>query len=129
MAKKKPLIKIESFGRYSKWNKESRELPHIEEFTEEIIAREDVEFGMILHISGGKGIKLDYRIKHPPFKDKTGNIETDFTGVYYINSNDYRFYIGDCIWTPIEDKCGTWHIIIELEKSIVAEKKFLLKQS
>jgi hypothetical protein len=74
-------------------------------------------------------MKLDYKIKHPSFKDKFGNIEADFTGVYHVNSNDYRFYIGDCIWKPIEDKCGTWHIIVEHEKTIIAERKFLVKQS
>lgn len=129
MAKKKPQIKIESFGRYTNWNRGSKELPHIEEFTEEIIAKEDVEFGMILHIVGGKGIKLNYCIKHPPFKDDSGNPEPDFTGEYYINSNDYRFYIGDCIWAPAEDKCGIWIIIVEHEQRIIAEKKFLIKQS
>ena len=129
MAKKKPHIKIESFGRYSGWIKGSRELPHIDEFTEEIVAKEDVEFGMILHIIGGKGIKLDYCIKHPPFKDVKGNPEPDFKGEFYINSNDYRFYIGDCIWKPIDDKCGIWQIIVKQEESIIAEKKFWVKQS
>lgn len=55
-------------------------------------------------------MKLDYIIKHPPFKNDAGNIEPDFTGEYYVNSNQYEFYIGDCIWNPVEDKVGIWEI-------------------
>ncbi len=128
MPKKRLQIRVESFGRYSNWERGSKELPHIMDFTEEIPAVEQVEFGMVLHIKGGKGIKLDYCIKHPPFKGEPEKPEPAFTGEYYINSNDYRFYIGDCIWAPVEDKCGIWHIIVEYNKNIVAEKKFLVKQ-
>ncbi len=124
MGKRKPIIKIDSFGKYSKWDRSSKELPHIEEFTEEIPAIDGNEFGMVLHISGGRGVKLDFCIKHPPFKDKNGNVEPDFIGEYHVNSNDYRFYIGDCIWLPVEDKVGIWHILVELDGKTIAEKKF-----
>lgn len=124
MAKRKPKITIESFGRYSKWDRTSRKLPHIEEFTETIPAVEGNEFGMVLHITGGRGIKLNYCIKHPPFKSSDGKIEPDFTGKYYINSNDHKFYIGDCIWLPVEDKTGIWYIYVEWDGVKVAEKKF-----
>ena len=110
MPRKKSKIKLESFGRYSKWERGSRELPKILEFTNQIEAIDGNEFGFILKIEGGKGMKLDYIIKHPPFKNDAGNIEPDFTGEYYVNSNQYEFYIGDCIWNPVEDKVGIWEI-------------------
>lgn len=123
-SKKHPKIKIESFGRYSKWNRNSKELPKILEFTDTIISEEGIEFGMILHITGGKGSKMDYRIKHPPFKDSDGIIEPDFTGTYLVNTNDYKFYIGDCIWLPLDDKVGDWIVQVEYEGKVVAEHKF-----
>jgi hypothetical protein len=123
-SRKHPKIKIESFGRFSNWNRTSKELPQILEFTNTIKAKQGNEFGIILHISAGKGTKLDYCIKHPPFKDMKGNIEPEFTGTYFINSNDYRFYIGDCIWLPVEDKIGPWEILVEWEGEIIAQQIF-----
>lgn len=123
-SKKHPKIKVESFGRYSKWDRGSRVLPKILEFTTSIKAEEEAEFGMILHITAGKGSKLKYCIQHPPFKDAEGNVEPDFTGEFLVNSNDYKFYIGDCIWLPLEDKVGKWIVSVEFESEIVAEKQF-----
>lgn len=122
MRNKKLEIKIDSYGRYSKWNRGSKELPVILEFTNIIEAAEGNEFGMILIIKGGKGLKLDYCIKHPPFHDSKGNPEPDFTGEYYVNSNDFRFFIGDCIWLPIEDKVGEWSIFVYHNGKTIASK-------
>lgn len=125
-SKKHPKIKIDSYGQYSKWDRGSRELPKIKAFTQTIKAEEGNEFGMILHITSGKGAKIYYRIQHPPFRDATGNIEPDFTGEYLVNSNDYKFYIGDCIWLPVDDKVGKWVVSVEFEGKIVAEKEFMV---
>ncbi len=124
MPRKKPLIKTESYGRYSAWDRNSRELPQILEFTNIIQAIEGNEFGMILKIEGGKGMKLDYCIKHPPFRDAAGRIEPDFTGEYYVNTNNYSFYLGDCIWLPVEDKTGIWEVSIAYEGKILASQTF-----
>ena len=124
MPKKKPQFKIESYGRYSAWKKGSRELPKILEFTDVIKAVEGNEFGMILKITGGRGIRLDYCIKHPPFRDAKGNIEPDFTGEYFVHSNQHEFYLGDCIWLPLEDKTGKWEIIVYFMGKEVARKQF-----
>lgn len=123
-SKRKPKIIIDSFGRYSKWNRSSRELPKILEFTENIESVEGNEFGMVLHILGGRGIHLEYCIKHPPFTDKYGNPEPDFTGEYVVKSNDNKFYIGDSIWLPVEDKVGIWEVIVRHNAEIIASKKF-----
>ena len=121
---KKLKAEIESYGLYSKWDRESRELPKIIEFTTHIEGKADNEFGMVLRILKGKGASIKYCIKHPPFKDNEGNIEPDFTGEYLVTSNDYRFYIGDCIWEPVEDKKGIWEILVYYIDEIVASKKF-----
>lgn len=124
MPKKKPKIKLESFGRYSKWEKDSRQLPKILEFTNTIEAVEGNEFGLILKIERGKGIKLHYIIKHPPFRNEKGKPEPDFTGEYFVNSNQHEFYIGDCIWLPVKDKVGIWEIIVYHEGRIIASQVF-----
>lgn len=123
-SKKHPKSKVESFGRYSKWKRGTKELPQILEFTNTIKSVEGNEFGMVLHITGGKGAKLDYCIKHPPFTDAKGNIEPDFTGTYLVNTNDYKFFIGDCIWLPVEDKVGDWIVRVEFEGKLIAEHTF-----
>lgn len=123
-SKKRPKIKVESFGRYTPWNRESKDLPKILEFTNTIKSEDGNEFGMILHITGGKGSKLDYRIVHPTFRNANGDIETDFTGNYLVNTNDYKFFIGDCIWLPVEDKVGEWIVQVEFEGKLIAEQKF-----
>ncbi len=100
-------VKIDSYdGRYTKWEHDSKKLPEIRAYTNTIEAIEGNEFGMILRIIYGKGLKLDFCIKHPPFQNAKGNQEPDFKGEHFVNSNDLRFYIGDCIWPPVEDKVG-----------------------
>lgn len=124
MPRKKPKIRIESYGRYSRWERGNRKLPKILEFTQTIEAIEGNEFGMILKIEGGKGMRLDFCIKHPPFRDESGNLEPDFTGEYFVNSNRYEFYIGDCIWLPVEDKIGAWEIMVSHDGQELARKVF-----
>jgi hypothetical protein len=122
--KKKPDIRIDTYGRYSAWDTSTKELPEILEFTETIEAAEGNEFGMVLRIRGGKGLKLAFCIKHPPFIGKRGKPEPDFTGEYYVNSNDFRFFIGDGIRPPAEDKAGKWEIFVYFEGEIIASRSF-----
>ena len=124
MTKRKPKITLESFGRYSKWEKTNRKLPKILEFTNIIEAVEGNEFGLIMKIEGGKGIKLDYTIRHPSFKNEAGLTEPDFMGEYYVTSNQHEFYVGDCIGLPVEDKVGLWEINVCCNEKIIISKKF-----
>lgn len=126
MPKRKVQYQIISYGEYTKWNRDSKELPRIIAFKTRMKADIDKEFGMILNIKGARGKSLEYRIKHPPFKDKNGHIEPDFTGVYQIPGNDFNFFIGDCIWEPIDDKIGNWTVSVKFEGKLIAEKTFLL---
>ena len=104
MPRLKPEFEICSFGLYTAWDRESKELPKIRKHTLEINAETGVEFGLILSVKKAKGEVLEYRIDHPPFTDEQGNIAPPFEGTYYISSNDFRFFLGDTVWEPVEDR-------------------------
>lgn len=116
-----------SYGEYSKWDRESREIPKILNFSTEIKAGIGTEFGYVLHVKQGKSEKITFKIDHPPFKDEDGNVRPPFTGEHYIRTNDYEFYLGDCIWEPLHDKLGRWDITTYYQGKVIAYKSFLLK--
>ena len=126
MARKKVDIELYSYGQYTQWSRNSRKLPKIVDITDVIEAEIGTEFGYILKIKKGKGKKLKFIIIHPPFTDDKGEVMPDFTGEYYINSNDYEFFLGDCIWEPLEDKLGYWRLITYLDGQIIADKTLQL---
>ena len=126
MSKKKIDIELYSYGEYSRWDRNSRELPRIINITETIEAEIGTEFGYVLKIKKAKGKKLEFRIIHPPFNDENGQLMPDFTGEYFIGSNDYSFFLGDCIWEPLEDKLGDWRLITYYEGKVIADKTLRL---
>ena len=123
-SKKMFEVVIESYGLYTQWKGGSRDLPKIIEFTSVIKAYEGNEFGVILRIRKGKGVKLDYYIKRPAVNDEHNITENDYTGMHIVRSNDYKFFIGDCIDYPVQDKLGKWIISIYSESILLAEKSF-----
>jgi hypothetical protein len=123
-SKKKFEVVIESYGLYTQWRSSGRELPKIIEFTNVIKAYSGNEFGMILRIRKGKGVKLDYYIRRQVLINGRNIIENDFSGKHIIRSNDYKFFVGDCIDHPVEDKIGKWIISIYSEGILLAEKTF-----
>ena len=126
MARKSPEVEIHSYGLYDGWNRESKELPNLVAITNEITAELDVEFGYILRIRNARNCKITYRIDHPSFKDSSGNAAPPFDGELYVKTNDYRFFLGDTIWNPVEDKRGEWRLITWLDNKRVADKTLLL---
>ncbi len=126
MAKRKPEIRIRSFGIYSHWDAESKELPRFIHSTTRVRADIGVEFGFIVHIKNGKNQSLDYCIDHPGILDDEGQRREPFDGTVYIKTNDWNFYLGDTIWEPIDDKLGDWVLYLELGGEVVAEKTFEL---
>jgi len=125
MAKPKPDIKIESYGLYSPLQKEGKDLPKLIRFTEEIPCELGVEFGYILHIRKSRGLKLSFQIDHPPFLHN-GEVAEPFTGEEYIRSNDWKFFLGDTTWEPIEDKAGDWRIRTWIDGDLVADRTLTL---
>ena len=120
--KPKPEVEIVSYGKYSNWDRESRDLPELIDLAEEVKAEIGIEFGMIIEIFKAKGRYLDFTIDHPPFKDKHGNIEPSFEGTYQIRNNPYSFFLGDTIWEPVEDKKGPWTMTVYMDGIELASK-------
>jgi hypothetical protein len=55
MAKRRPEFRLYSYGEYSKWDKNSQEIPKIQNITTEIEAEAGTEFGYVLEIKHAKG--------------------------------------------------------------------------
>lgn len=126
MARRKIKITMYSYGEYSGWDRKSKAIPRILKITTDIKAEIGTEFGYVLHIKQGKGETLTFRIDHPPFTDEQGNVAPPFTGEQFIRTNDFEFYLGDCIWEPLEDKLGEWKLTTWHKGKVVAEKSFRL---
>ena len=126
MRRKKPIFEIYSYGEYEKWNRESKDIPRILNFSTVIEAEPGTEFGYVLHIRQGKSENITFKIDHPPFKDENGEVVPPFEGEEFIRTNDYRFYLGDCIWEPAEDKFGVWELTVYHNGKVVANKVFKL---
>ena len=121
---KKPLPKTEivSYGRYTRWDRESKKLPELVDLTTEVKAEIGVEFGMIIEILQAKGRFLEFIIDHPSFNDEEGNLAPPFEGSYQIRNNPYAFFLGDTIWEPIEDKRGPWTMTVIMDGKELACK-------
>ncbi len=126
MPRKRPVIDLYSYGIYSPWDRESRDLPKLKEITTEIPITPDVEFGYVLEIKGAKGETVEFEINHPPFFGKDGLPAPPFTGEVVVRSNDWRFFLGDTVWEPYEDKAGQWLLITRLSNREIARKIFNL---
>ncbi|MCD9472904.1 DUF3859 domain-containing protein [Photobacterium phosphoreum] len=124
MAKSKAIIRIDSYGIYSIWDSESKKLPKIQQFTLDIPAEIDMEFGFSVNIKKAKGEKIRYCIYHPNIIDADGEIMPPFDGELHIRKNDWDFYLGDTIWAPIDTKIGAWRMTLEINNTIIAEKTF-----
>jgi len=124
MPKRKPEIRIRSYGIYNGWDSDAKELPRIAEFTTRVPAKIDIEFGFVVKIKGAKNLELDYCIDHPGILDAEGNRRDPFDGTVYVRPNDWDFYLGDTIWAPIADKLGDWRMTLELDGKLIADKTF-----
>lgn len=98
MAKQKPTFTITTYGIYDQWHENAKALPKITQYTTEVIAQQDVEFGFTVNVKKAKGLKLTYIICHPCLEDEEGNVMPPFEGVVYVDNNNWNYYLGDCIW-------------------------------
>ena len=62
MVKRKIDIELYSYGEYSRWDRESRDIPRLINIAETIPATIGTEFGYVLKIKRGKGEKLTFQI-------------------------------------------------------------------
>ena len=126
MAKANIQHTITSFGIYDKWDNSNKALPKITQFTLNVPAKIDIEFGFIVNIKKGKGKKITYCIYHPDIPDDKGKIMPPFDGNIYIKDNNWDFYLGDTIWEPIHNKIGDWRMTVECDGKIIADKTFVI---
>ncbi len=126
MGRKKPEVILYSHGLYDGWNRDSKDLPNLVKITTEIEAALDVEFGYILRIRNARNGRITFRIEHPPFKGDDGETAPPFVGELYVKTNDFRFFLGDTVWAPLEDKRGAWRLITWLDGEKVADKTLSL---
>lgn len=124
MPRRKPNIEIANYGRYTTWNKKSRELPKLIKYTTTIPAVDGYEFGITINVDNLKGKVLDFIIKHPELKREDGSLMPQFKGELYVNTNHTQFFVGDGIWLPIDDKIGEWEIVIMYQRKVAVSKKF-----
>ncbi|MEQ8472471.1 MAG: DUF3859 domain-containing protein [Marinoscillum sp.] len=115
-------IELLNYGLYSEWDRDNNNLPKFIELTDYIKAEIGVEFGMIVEIRKARGRYLDFEIDHPPLTDQDGNIELPFTGTFRVKHNPFRFFLGDTIWAPVEDKAGPWKLSILLDDQVLISK-------
>ncbi|MBS0000429.1 MAG: DUF3859 domain-containing protein [Cyclobacteriaceae bacterium] len=121
-----PRVEIISYGQYSGWNSHDKELPELVTLTDRVTATADVEFGLIVEIRQAKGRYIQYIIEHPPFRDENDVLIPPFTGEYQIRTNPARFFLGDSLGFPFEEKKGIWVFKILLDEKILAEKKLVI---
>ncbi|HKM92126.1 MAG TPA: DUF3859 domain-containing protein [Prolixibacteraceae bacterium] len=126
MAKKKIEVTLYSYGEYERWDRKSRAIPKLLDITNVIGADTGTEFGYVLKIKKAKGKRIDFTIEHPSFKDETGKVAPPFTGSVVINSNEYDFFLGDCVWDPPHDKMGNWTMTTKIDGEQVAKKTIRL---
>ncbi|WP_394129481.1 DUF3859 domain-containing protein [Shewanella maritima] len=124
MSKLKVDVQVIQAGIFSKWDSQSAALPKFLQATIHVPAEIDIEFGFVTRIKKAKNQKLRYCIYHPDIPDDNGNIRPPFDGEVYIKENDWRFYLGDTIWAPIENKLGNWRMTLELKGKVIAERTF-----
>ena len=126
MAKRKVEIKILNYGIYDQFNHDDEDLPGLIEFSEKIPARLDIEFGMTVDIRKARGEIIQWRIDHPAFLDSSGELAPPFEGEFHVNSPEYKFFLGDTVWEPIDDKLGVWELTVSWQGNVLARKKLWL---
>ncbi|MGM0462118.1 MAG: DUF3859 domain-containing protein [Fibrobacterota bacterium] len=126
MAKKKRRFSAttEYCGLFAKWSNRCSGLPRFLKFSQTIPARCESEFGYVLHLRNAKGTSVHYRVIHPPFCDRCGEVVPDFVGEIPVRTNDFFVYVGDTLWEPLVDKCGTWRFITTLLGEVVEDQSF-----
>lgn len=128
MGKKKIESELYSYGIYSRWDRDKKELPKLVKITTKIPLELDIEFGYVIRIRGAKGKRIQFEIDHPHFTDENGKIALPFTGEYFVKSNDYQFFLGDTIWKPLHDKKGEWKLTTWLDGKVLFQKSLFVKK-
>lgn len=119
-------VEIINYGEYSQWEDDNQQLPKFIKLAHEVKAAIGVEFGMIVEIRKARNRYLDFRIDHPPFLDEAGEQMPAFSDTFRVKHNPFKFFLGDTIWEPVEDKRGSWVLSILDGEEVLATKTIQL---
>lgn len=124
MARRRPEVKEVSYGLYERFDADAKELPKLDRFATTVPLRVGQEFGYVLKIKHGRGLKIDFEIAHPRVPGPDGMARPPFTGEQYVRTSDFDFFLGDALWEPLEAMCGEWTLTTRLDGRQVAQRTF-----
>ncbi|MEM1110016.1 MAG: DUF3859 domain-containing protein [Planctomycetota bacterium] len=127
MAKKRPLVQEVSYGLYEPFESEGKALPVLSgdgAFTARVPAVVGQEFGYILKVKHGRGMRLAFEIDHPGIPDADGVVREPFRGEVFVRNSDFDFFLGDALWEPLEHMLGEWTLTCRLADKVVAKRTF-----
>ncbi len=124
MARKRPKVSVVSYGLYERFDATARELPKLDRFSTAVPLRLGQEFGYVLNIKHGRGLKIDFEIAHPRVPDRAGVVMTPFRGDQFVRTSDFDFFLGDALWEPLDAMVGEWTLTTRLDGREVARRTF-----
>ncbi|MEO0514830.1 MAG: DUF3859 domain-containing protein [Planctomycetota bacterium] len=125
MARKRPVIQEVSYGLYDRFEAEGKGLPRVREFTSAVPAVVGQEFGFVIKIKHGRGLRIDFEIDHPRILHReTGDVMEPFRGEVFVRDSDFDFFLGDALWEPIEQMIGEWTLSTKLDGKLVNRRTF-----
>ncbi|MEM1447149.1 MAG: DUF3859 domain-containing protein [Planctomycetota bacterium] len=124
MARKRPVISEVSHGLYAPFEKRGKSLPEHLTFTTAVPPEVGQEFGYILNIKHGRGLRIGFEIAHPRIPDTDGRVMAPFVGEEFVNTNDFDFFLGDALWAPLDNMLGAWTLTTRLDGKVVAQRTF-----
>lgn len=124
MARPRPEVKEVSYGLYERFDAEARDLPKLDRFATAVPLRAGQEFGYILKIVHGRGLKIDFEIDHPRVPGDDGKAMEPFRGEQFVRTSEFSFFLGDALWEPLGAMCGEWTLTTWLDGKRVARRTF-----
>lgn len=122
------MIQEVSYGLYERFDADSKGLPKLLEFTTTVPAVVGQEFGFVIKIKQGRGLRIDFEIDHPQIPDKghgrDGQIMEPFRDEVFVRDSNFDFFLGDALWEPIEHMLGEWTLTTKVDGKLVNRRTF-----
>lgn len=124
MARKRPVVQEVSHGLYERFDPKTKGMPKLLSFGTAVPPQAGQEFGYVLKIKHGRGMRIDFEIAHPRIPGDDGEPMPPFRGEQFVRTNDFDFFLGDALWEPLEHMFGEWTLTTRLDGKIVAQRTF-----
>ncbi|MEE9405198.1 MAG: DUF3859 domain-containing protein [Algisphaera sp.] len=128
MARKHPQVQEVSYGLYERFDPESKALPKLQSFSTTVPVEVGQEFGYVLRIRHGRGLRIEFEIAHPDVPGDDGAVMAPFCGEQFVRTSDFNFFLGDALWEPLEAMLGEWTLTTRLEDKVVAKRTFEVRR-